>query len=320
MKKVILDIDTGIDDALAIVYLLKHPDVEVKGLTTGFGNVSVEQATKNTLQIAELAGRPDVPVFAGASKPLLKTWNGPVVHVHGENGIGNVSLPDPKAKAQEERASDFIVRAVNEDPGEISVITVGRLTNLAEALAKDPSLPKKVKKVVIMGGAVTVPGNVTPVSEANIAGDPEAANMVFEAGFPLTMVGLDVTMQTQITAGDMAWLVSQKDGSNAELIDALDEMVRFRLDAYKKMDGIDGSPLHDPLAVAVTLHPDIVKTTPMLVAIETKGELSSGATIADLRGSEKPYYNVDVCLEVDAKRFIKEFVEIVSGKQREVLS
>ncbi|WP_409272033.1 nucleoside hydrolase [Neobacillus sp. SCS-31] len=319
MKKVILDIDTGIDDALAIVYLLKHPNVEVKGLTTGFGNVSVEQATKNTLQVAELTGRPDVPVFAGASKPLLRTWNGPVVHVHGENGIGNVSLPEPKAKAGDERASDFIVRAVNEEPGEISVITVGRLTNLAEALAKDPSLPKKVKEVVIMGGAVKVPGNVTPVSEANIAGDPEAANMVFEAGFPLTMVGLDVTMQTQITAGDMAWMVSQKDGTNAELIDALDEMVRFRLVAYKKQDGIDGSPLHDPLAVAVTLHPDLVKTTPMLVAIETKGQLSSGATIADLRGSEKPYYNVDVCLEVDAERFIKEFVEVVSGKQREVL-
>ncbi|WP_316569568.1 nucleoside hydrolase [Neobacillus sp. YIM B06451] len=320
MKKVILDIDTGIDDALAIVYLLKHPGVEVKGLTTGFGNVSVEQATKNTLQIAELAGRPDVPVFFGASKSLLRTWNGPVVHVHGENGIGNVSLPEPKAKAQEERASDFIVRAVNEELGEISIITVGRLTNLAEALAKDPSLPKKVKEVVIMGGAVTVPGNVTPVSEANIAGDPEAANMVFEAGFPLTMVGLDVTMQTQITAEDMAWMVSQKDETNAELIEALDEMVRFRLAAYKKQDGIDGSPLHDPLAVAVTLHPDLVKTTPMLVAIETKGQLSSGATIADLRGSEKPYYNVDVCLEVDAERFIKEFVEVVSGKQREVLS
>lgn len=319
MKKVILDIDTGIDDALAILYLLKHPNVEVKGLTTGFGNVDVALATKNTLQIAELAGRHDVPVFAGASKPFLRTWKGPVVHVHGENGIGNVSLPEPKAKAQDERASDFIVRAVNEEPGEISVITVGRLTNLAEALAKDSSLPKKVKEVVIMGGAVTVPGNVTPVSEANIAGDPEAAHMVFEAGFPLTMVGLDVTMQTQITAADMAWMVSQKDESNAELIDALDEMVRFRLDAYKKMDGIDGSPLHDPLAVAVTLHPDLVKSEPMLVAVETKGQLSSGATVADLRASEKPYYNVNVCLEVDAERFIKEFVEVVSGKQREVL-
>ncbi|WP_059172154.1 nucleoside hydrolase [Bacillus sp. FJAT-27445] len=319
MKKVILDIDTGIDDALAILYLLKHPNVEVKGLTTGFGNVSVEQATFNTLQIAELAGASDVPVFAGASRPFLREWKGPVVHVHGENGIGNVSLPAPIAKAQEERASDFIVRAVNEEPGEISVITVGRMTNLAEALAKDPSLPKKVKEVVIMGGAVTVPGNVTPVSEANIAGDPEASNMVFEAGFPLTMVGLDVTMQTQITAEDMVWMVSQKDETNAELIDALDEMVRFRLDAYKKMDGIDGSPLHDPLAVAVTLHPDMVKTKPMLVAIETKGSLSSGATIADLRGREGSHPNVNVCLEVDAERFIKEFVEVVSGKQREVL-
>ena len=318
-KKVILDIDTGIDDALAILYLLKHPNVEVKGLTTGFGNFDVAQATLNTLQIAEIAGASNVPVYAGAAKPLLREWKGPVVHVHGENGIGDVSLPLPKDKAGEERAADFIVRAVNEEPGEISIITVARLTNLAEALAKDPSLPQKVKEVVVMGGAVTVPGNVTPVSEANIAGDPEAAHMVFEAGFPLTLVGLDVTMQTQITAEDMAWMVSQKDETNAALIDALDEMMRFRLAAYKKMDGIDGSPIHDPLAVAVTLHPDLVKTEPMQVAIETKGALSSGATIADLRGRDLTQPNVDVCLEVDAERFIREFVEVVSGKKREVL-
>ncbi|RHW38980.1 nucleoside hydrolase [Neobacillus notoginsengisoli] len=318
-KKVILDIDTGIDDALAILYLLKHPNVEVKGLTTGFGNVDVDQATLNTLQIAELAGASQVPVYAGAAKPLLREWTGPVVHVHGENGIGNVSLPLPKEKAREERASDFIVRAANEEPGEISLIFVGRLTNLAEALAKDPALPQKVKEVVIMGGAVTVPGNVTPVSEANIAGDPEAASFVFEAGFPLTMVGLDVTMQTQMTAEDVEWMVSQKDDTNEALIDAIAEMLRFRIAAYKKMHGINGSPLHDPLAVAVALHPDIVKTEPMNVVIETKGELSSGATIADLRGRDTVIPNANVCVDVDADRFMGGFLQIITGKKREVI-
>lgn len=314
-KRVILDVDTGIDDALSIMYLLKQDHVQVEGITTIYGNVSVEQATKNTLKIIELMNpSSEIPVVKGSDKPLFRNWHGPSVHKHGENGIGNVELPEPKQKELDECAADFIVRKVNEYPNEMTLIFVGRLTNLALALAKDLELPKKVKEVVIMGGAVNVPGNVTPVSEANIAGDPEAAHMVFSAGFPLTMVGLDVTMDTYFTANHLKQLEEkcQKSEQHKKIAKIIKEMLDYRFQAYAGYQEELGCPLHDPLAVGVALDPSFVEKKLLSVQIETKGTLSLGATIADLRIGKNSNPNVEVCLKVDAERFLVHFIDSLS--------
>jgi purine nucleosidase len=315
-KRVILDVDTGIDDAISIIYLLKHPNIIVEGITTVYGNVSVEQATKNTLQIIELMGKGNaIPVAMGYKKPLFREWSGPVVHIHGENGIGNVKLPEPVHKPIEEHASDFIVRKVNKYPNQITLIFVGRLTNLAGALAKDPMLPRKVRELVIMGGAIKVPGNVTPVSEANIAGDPEAAHMVFSAGFPLTMVGLDVTMKVYFTEKHLKNLVKKCDTTdqNKKLALVVQEMLKYRFRGYHISNKKElGSPLHDPLAVGVAFHPTLVEKVPMSIEIETKGSLSYGATIADLRIGRAKNPNAQVCMKVNHEKFLKHFMEIIS--------
>jgi purine nucleosidase len=311
-KRVILDVDTGIDDALSIMYLLKQENVIVEGITTIYGNVSVEQATKNTLKIIELINPTrEIPVVKGNEQPLFRKWQGPVIKFHGENGIGNIDLPEPKQKALDEHAADFIVRKVNEYPNEITLVFVGRLTNLALALAKDIELPKKVKELVIMGGAVKVPGNVTPVSEANIAGDPEAAHMVFSAGFPLTMVGLDVTMDAYFTVKHLKQLEEKchKSEHHKKLAEIIMSMLEFRFKAYDGYSSEIGSPLHDPLAVGVALDPSLVEKEPLVVQIETKGTLSLGATIADLRLGKNENPNVEVCLKVDAERFLQHFID-----------
>jgi len=315
-KRVILDVDTGIDDALSIMYLLKQPNVIVEGLTTGCGNVSAEKATENTLKIVELMGKAgEVPVAMGASQPLLRPWGGPVVAFHGENGIGGIDLPKPTQKPLEEHAADFIVRKVNEFPNEITLIFVGRLTNLAIALAKDSELPKKVKELVIMGGAVQVPGNVTPVSEANIAGDPDAAHMVFSAGFNLTMVGLDVTMEAHFSVNHVEMLKEKckKSEKHTKLANLIQEMLVGRFESYRDYHEVLGSPLHDPLAVAVALDPTLVEKTPLVVTVETKGTLSLGATIADLRIGKNVNPNVNVCLKVDAERFLQHFIDSLAS-------
>lgn len=318
-QSIILDVDTGIDDALAILYLLRHPDVKVEGITTGFGNVDAELATLNTLKMVELAGKAgEIPVAKGAGSPLFRKWGGPVPHIHGKNGIGEVKLPQPAQKEFEETAADFIVRTVNEKVGEVTLVCVGRLTNLAIALAKDVTLPKKVKKLVIMGGTLRAPGNVTPVSEANIIGDPEAAHMVFEAGFPLTMVGLDVTMEAPITPADVEGLLQRADDEHRPLIQELSDMLDFRFRAYDETDGFSvGCPLHDPLAAAVAVDPTLVETEEHYIRIETKGQLSAGATLADLRARPKERTNTSVCVKVDSERFISHFCHVLLGTVEE---
>lgn len=172
MIKMLIDCDTGIDDSIAILFALKRPDVRVLGITTGCGNIDAYQAAENSIRLIHLA-KPgyEVPVAVGANAPLVGPWEGPVPHIHGANGIGNAELPPADQKPAAEAGWDMIVRLARENPGELTVVTLGRMTNLALALEKEPALPRLVKNVVAMGGAVRAPGNVSPVSEANIAGD-----------------------------------------------------------------------------------------------------------------------------------------------------
>jgi purine nucleosidase len=307
MKKVILDVDTGIDDAMALSYAVHSPDLEVCGVTTTFGNISVEEATRNSLQVLELVGAADIPVYMGASKPLVRELTEKAKLFHGENGLGNVTLPSPRAKIQGQSAAEFLVSAIKAQPHELTVITVGSMTNLALAIMAAPEIVSLVKRVVVMGGAVTVPGNRTPVSEANICADPEAAQFVFQSGIPLTMVGLDVTMQTLLTRAHLQeWRERNTDVSRF-----FADICEVYMDAYAKVGNVRGCGLHDPLAVGVVIDPTFVTAVPMHVQVDTSGGPSDARTIGDRRSDTQVAPNVEVCLEVDHDRFVKHFLQYV---------
>ncbi|MCL6631008.1 MAG: nucleoside hydrolase [Alicyclobacillus herbarius] len=301
--KVILDVDTGVDDALAILYALNDPDIELLGITTCFGNVDVDTATDNTLALLYLAGA-DVPVFRGSAAPLLREWEGPVPWIHGDNGLGGATLPKHDRRPQAGDAMSFIRETVRRYPWEVTLVPVARMTNVAKAFAFDPELPGLVRRVVMMGGAAACPGNVTPVAEANIWGDPEAAQMVFTSGVPITMVGLDVTMQARLTGEHLDTLAD--DLPYAPL---LREAVGFYMNAYQRVQQSQEPwcALHDPLAVAMVSDPSLCCTRRMHVAVETQGRLTTGMTVVDGRPDAPGKVNADVCLELDAKRFLTRF-------------
>lgn len=300
---VILDMDTGIDDALAIIYALESPTLEVLGITTCFGNGDVKTTTRNTLMMVELSGH-RVPVYAGARDPLVGQYVPTAEAFHGRNGLGGVIDHEPKLRAEDASAVDYLRHTIQSRPGEITLVVTGRLTNLATALNVDPELGTLIKRVVLMGGAAFVGGNVTPVSEANIWGDPEAAWVVFHSGVELVMVGLDVTMQVMI--GDAA--VSAMDLTRP-VAPVLQEALDFYLAAYNpgQPRGQREAPLHDPLAVAVAEDPSLCELVGYSVDIELLGTMTRGMTVVDRRSWIEHEPNVFVCQSVDHDRFLREF-------------
>lgn len=312
IKSVFIDADTGIDDSLAIVYALQTNDIKVEGITTVFGNTDVEQATENTLRIIQLVNPGyEVPVALGAAKPLKRDWSGPVVQVHGENGIGNVKLPETSQQPLKESAAEFIVRKANEFEGQITLITLGRLTNIAEALSLDPTLSKKFQEVIVMGGSVFAPGNVMPRAEANFYGDPEAASCVIQSGMPITMVGLDVTMKARLTKKHLTELAQICAPSSKHLVDYIEETLRYYFNFhYKTENFIDQCPLHDPLTVLIVNNPDLVRTEIMKVNIECESSINPGAVIPDLRTNPTDGYEIKVCIDVDQEKAVKELLSV----------
>ncbi|MCL6516404.1 nucleoside hydrolase [Alicyclobacillus sp.] len=302
--RIILDVDTGVDDALAILYALRSPGLDVLGITTCFGNVDVDRATRNTLAVVELCGL-DVPVYRGAERPILREWTGPVPWIHGEDGLGNTALPAPRRRAESQEAASFLREAIRRHPGEVALVPVARLTNVARAFLFDPELPRLVRGVVFMGGAAFCPGNVTAVAEANVWGDPEAAEIVLQSGAPLTMVGLDVTMRARLEAHEL-------DRLNPALPHAalVRDAVSFYMNAYEETQGVRGRwcPLHDPLAVAVAEDPTLCTTRPYPVRISCDGA-TAGMTVVDARPHADKEPNVAVCVDVDVDRFLGRFRE-----------
>lgn len=310
-KKLVLDVDTGVDDAMAILTALKAPEAEVLAIGTVWGNVPVPLATENTLRVLEVAGVDDVPVAAGAARPLLAPFV-TAEFVHGEDGLGNTFMPKPRGKATGEHAADQLIRLAREYPGEITLVPVGPLTNIALALTKEPQLPELIKEVVLMGGVVCAPGNMGPMVEANIGHDPEAAKMVLAAGWPITMVGLDVTTKACMTEEHRRALAE----STSNVARFVHRITPFYLDAYEKFIGERKCAMHDPMAVLVALDPSLVKTAELYVDVETRGELTRGMTVADLRGLINPEImlkkaNVKVCLEIDERRFMERFITLL---------
>jgi purine nucleosidase len=298
----ILDVDTGVDDALALAVAARHADIRLEAVVTVAGNVGLELTTRNTLRVLEWLGVSDVPVAAGANAPLA-----PVVrkadHWHGKDGLGGAQLPAAKGRALDDGVG-FLIERLLAAPGELTLVCTGPLTNLALAVQRQPDVVGAAREVVLMGGAARPPGNVTPVAEFNIYADPQAAAIVFRQSWPLTMVGLDVTNRVQLTRADRDALSGQ---SSAEAV-LVREVTGHHFDGMR----IDAIALHDPLAVLVALAPGLVSMVETEVVVETEGEHTEGQTVVDLRTrrlAELAGSNKRVCLEVDSDRARQMFFD-----------
>lgn len=275
MEKVIFDTDPGVDDAMALLFLHRHPAIDLIGVTTVFGNAAVETTTRNALFLAERWGI-DAPVAAGAASTFLPSRSkaGFPTFIHGENGLGDIAIPDTLSGKPDPRpAHRFIIDMVKAYPGEVTLIAVAPLTNLALALKEAPEIAPLVKRVILMGGAFAMHGNVTPAAEANIHNDPEAADLVFTAPWPVTAIGLDVTMRTVMTRGELASIAAEGD----EGLALLDDLSQFYMDFYRQRVG-DGMVVHDTCACVYAVAPDLFKTETGAVRVVTEG-IAEGQTL-----------------------------------------
>lgn len=322
-KRVIIDTDPGIDDAMAILLALNSPELRVEALSVVPGNVEAWQGLENALKIVSLAGRCDVPVASGAQHPLnqklitAQFW-------HGKNGLAGVELPASKCKADSRFAPDLIIETVHKYPHEVTLIPIGPLTNIALAVSKDPSIVALIKDIVIMGGSISG-GNVNGAAEANIYGDPEAASIVFNAGWIVTMIGSDVGERTLMQRTHLAQLQAQHGPES----DFVFKLADFYLTRSEK-SGYSGAAMYDPLAVATVIDPTLVTLKEMHVDVETKGEFTRGETVANRMGSNEnnvlhgDHYEIEgvielkpnarVCLASNAERFLQLFVGRIKGK------
>jgi inosine-uridine nucleoside N-ribohydrolase len=322
-QRVIIDTDPGTDDALAILLALNSPEIRVEAITIVAGNVTAPHGLENGLKVVSLAGRCDIPVAKGAEGPLVsrlladRFWNGP-------NGLGGAELPPSRCAADARFGPDLIIELVHKYPHEITLIPIGPETNIALAVRKDPSIVPLVKGVVLMGGSISG-GNVNAAGEFNVYCDPEAADVVFNAGWPITMVGLDVTEVTLIHDAQVAEL-ERNAGPQAKFAAAL---ARFQIGLYQGT-GFNGGAIHDALAVGATIDPSFLKTKAMRVDIETAGRFTRGETVANRHGTVDKIEehagllesvgvtpvepNVNVAVGIDSDRFLKFFVSRLQGK------
>ena len=310
-RKLILDVDTGIDDALAIAYALASPELDLIGVTCTYGNVEVDQAVRNSLAILELFGRTDVPVFAGPQRDGFEVME-ISQFIHGVNGIGEAKLYDASRAAEQQSAVDFMVQSVHRYGDDLVIVPVGPLTTVAAAAEADETFASRAH-IVCMGGALTVPGNVTPCAEANINQDPEAADFVFRQGEDITMIGLDVTLQTLLTTVE----TKQWGDLGTAGGDFLATATNYYIKAYETTaPHLGGCGLHDPLAVAVVADPSLVDTLAINLKVDTDGE-TRGRTIGDETCLNDPVKSARVAVGVDVDRFLEEFMRRLTGLARE---
>ena len=310
VRKIILDLDTGIDDTLALSYVLGSPDAELIGITGTYGNVVLDQGVDNDLRLLAMYGREDIPVFKGIDHPsTADSFSVPPDSeiFHGANGTGNIEIPaQTDRRASQQSSVDFIIDSVRRYPkGELVVVPTGALTTIATALEKAPDIVDRIS-IVMMGGTLTQPGNVGPFAEANINQDPEAANRVFATTADITMVGLDVTTQALMSREDTEALRATGTSAGRFLADMTD----YYIDISEKESGVylGGCNLHDPLAAAVAIDPSLVTTFATNLMVETEGP-QRARTIGDPSRLLDTVKNTKVALSVDTERFTRRFMD-----------
>ncbi len=339
----VLDVDTGIDDSLALLYAAGSPDAELLGVTCVSGNIEARQVATNSLAILELAGRPDVEVALGRQVPLIRALE-TTPETHGPHGLGHAELPPPSRPVSERHAVDLILDEARRRPGEITLVTLGPLTNLALAVMREPALPRLLKGYTLMGGAFGVSGNTTPTTEWNIHCDPEAASIVFRAwaeaieadptiGRPLAL-GLDVTEEARVVPEDIVRL-ARRAGSTPDdsialargedpmlatrsvasnpIVRYVADALRFYMEFHARQDGFYGAFIHDPLALAAALDRGLVTSEALYVDVETRGEITTGMTVADRRRLTGKAPNLDVAVSANIPAFMDRLIERIGG-------
>ena len=311
-RKVIIDTDPGVDDAMAIFFALRSPELEVIGLTTIFGNVHTELATTNALRLLEIAGRADIPVAHGADDALTGPYEGPVPFVHGSDGQGDIFLPDPAGAPIDISAAQFIVEQLRANPGEISLAPLGPLTNIALALRLEPRIAEWVDEVALMGGNALVPGNASPAGEANIRNDPEAADLVFGADWQVTMVGLDVTLKVHMTPDDIADYATHGNPMSDHITRVLPHYRKYFESNYPEK----GIFVHDSSAIAYLIDPALFTVERWPIRVGTQG-LGRGKTWPGAGAYLPPPWQdrplVNVCVDVDGRGVVELEAERLCG-------
>ena len=312
MINIIFDTDPGVDDAFALLYALNHPNINVLGITTVFGNVPVETSTKNALILSEMVGKGTI-VYQGADKPLERKVINYPSFIHGQDGFGDTNHPYPKFNASKLDAAQFIINGINENSGNINLIAIGPLTNIANSLQQDPSIVSKVNSLIIMGGSWLAGGNITPVAEANIYNDPEAAEIVFKSGLPIIMVGLDVTHKVFLSQKDIDKLSSLNNSGKF-----LEKISNIYIKFYKDTRNMDGCFFHDATAVIAMTNPEFFKYKNARVYV-SKDNLTRGQTVVYLKDLEhETIINDDrdfvkVLYDVESKNVISEYLKIAEN-------
>ncbi len=309
-NRIIIDTEPGVDDTMAIYFDLRSPQIDVVRWTTLICNVDVDLATVNALRILEIAERKYVPVVKGAHKPLTRPYSGPVPFVHGDDGQGNIYLDPPKSQAIDGTAAQYMVEQIMGNPGEITLVPIGPLTNLALALHLEPRIADKVKEVILMGGNALCPGNATPAAEANIHNDPEAADLVFSAEWPVTMVGLDVTHQVNMH-NDVLKKLGQV---NAPLAKHISKIIGFYRDFFETMNKINGIYVHDSSAIAFLLDRSLFETSKWSIKVDISDGVGRGKTWPSIGDTDQEGNNallpwkgrpkVNVCIGVEGDQVI----------------
>lgn len=302
-KRIIIDTDPGVDDALTILLALASPEIQLEALTVTHGNVTVEKGTRNALAVLELLDASHIPVARGTSLPLV----GPLLasdHVHGASGLGAANLPVPGAKPVLQHAIDYLIERFLAEPGEISLFAIGPLTNVALAIRKEPRFVQAVRELVIMGGAIREGGNITPQAEFNIYADPHAAHVVFHSGIPITLIPLDVTHKCMLHTIKIDQLKKSDSSVSHFIVDSTADYIHFT----ENKTGIPGCALHDPLTLATVIAPELLTLEEHYVDVDISGGPSTGSTFADFYHTTGKPANIKVALDVRGEEFVDLFL------------
>jgi len=302
-KRIIIDTDPGVDDALTFLLALASPEIQLEALTTTQGNVTLEKATRNALSVLELGRASHIPVASGSRYPLVQPLRASA-YVHGESGIGNSQLPEPQTKPVAQHAVDYLIKRVLAEPNEISIFPIGPLTNIAMAIRKEPRFAKAVNELVIMGGAILEHGNSTPQAEFNIYVDPHAAHIVFHSGIPITLIPLDVTHKCLLLQPHVDRLMKIPSPISRFIRDAIEIYLKYSFEL-----GYAGSALHDPLTLATIIAPELLTLKEYYVDVDISGGVSMGKTFADILNVTKQPANMKVAMNVRGEEFIELFLQ-----------